>query len=48
MITVFILLAVAAFICTIGSAARPAYVPLWIAVLLICIMELLRSIPLGK
>jgi len=48
MLTVMIILAVAAFICTVASAARPASVPLWVGVILLCIIELLRALPLGK
>jgi hypothetical protein len=43
-LTVFLLLALVAFIVTIASAMGKA--PLWIAVLLLCIIELLREIPL--
>jgi hypothetical protein len=46
LLTVFVLLAVAAFIVTIVSAVRPW--PLWPAVLLLSLIELLRAIPLGK
>jgi hypothetical protein len=47
MLTVMLLLAVAAFACTVASAAgyRP---PLWVAVLLLCVLELLRALPLGR
>ena len=50
MLTVFLLLAIAAFICTVLAGAgwpatRPT--PLWIAVLLLCLIELLRVLPLG-
>lgn len=48
MLTVFIILALSAFICAIASAARPEKVPLWVAVMLLCIIELLRDLPLGK
>jgi hypothetical protein len=48
MITVFICLAIAAFICVIAAAARPASVPLWVGVLLLCVIELLRCMPLGR
>ena len=47
MLTVQFLLAIGAFICTLVSAAV-GRVPLWVAVLLLCIIELLRTIPLGK
>ena len=43
--TVLLLLALAAFLCTIASALN--YTPLWIAVLLVCVMELLRVMPMG-
>ena len=46
MLTVFIILALAAFIVTIASAIGKA--PLWVAVIILCLMELLRVIPLGK
>ena len=47
MITVFLLLAVSAFIVTILDALGKA--PLWIAVLLLCVIELLRAaVPLGR
>jgi hypothetical protein len=45
-LTIFVLLAVAAFIITIISAVRPW--PLWPGVLLLCIIELLRALPLGR
>lgn len=44
-LTVFLVLALTAFICTIASALN--YVPLWIAVLLLCVIELLRAMPMG-
>jgi len=46
MLTVFVLLAVAAFVVTIVSAVRPW--PLWPAVLLLALIELLRALPLGR
>jgi len=46
MVTVIGFLVVVAFLCTIASAyGRP---PLWVPVLLLCIIELLRILPLGK
>jgi hypothetical protein len=47
MLTVFVLLAVASFVCTVASAAW-GRVPLWVSVLLLCVLELLRSVPLGR
>jgi len=46
MLTVMIILAVAAFVATVVSAMGKC--PLWIAVTLLCIIELLRVLPLGK
>ena len=46
MLTVFLLLAVAAFVITIASAMGKA--PLWVAVIILCLIELLRALPLGK
>lgn len=46
MLTVFIILVLAAFIVTVANAAGKA--PLWIAVLILCIIELLRVVPLGN
>lgn len=43
--TVFLILALAAFIVTILSAMGKC--PLWIAVVLLCVIELLRALPLG-
>jgi hypothetical protein len=45
-LTVLLLVALAAFIVTIASALNKA--PLWIAVLLLAICELLRALPLGR
>lgn len=46
MITVLLLLAVAAFVIAILSAIGKA--PLWVAVILLCVAELLRALPLGR
>lgn len=46
MLTVFLLLALAAFICAILDALGKC--PLWIAVVLLAIIELMRALPLGK
>lgn len=46
MLTVFLLLALSAFVVTIASAMGRA--PLWVAVLILTLMELLRAIPLGR
>ncbi len=46
MLTVMICLVAAAFICTIVSALGRC--PLWVAVLLLCVVEMIRVLPLGK
>ena len=48
MLTVMVILAIAAFVCVIASAVRPAKVPLWVGCIILCIIELLRVLPLGK
>lgn len=45
MLTVFAVITVAAFIVTVLSAIGEA--PLWVAVLLLCVIELLRVLPRG-
>jgi hypothetical protein len=46
LLTVIGFLVVAAFICTIVSALGKC--PLWVGVILLCIIELVRILPLGK
>lgn len=46
MLTVLLILAIAAFVMTVGTAMGK--VPLWAAVLLLSLLELLRALPLGK
>jgi hypothetical protein len=46
MLTVLVLLAVASFIVTIVAAMNRC--PLWPAVLLLAVAELLRALPLGR
>ena len=46
MLTVFIILAITAFIAAIVSAAGKC--PLWVAVVILCLIELLRALPLGR
>jgi hypothetical protein len=48
MLTVFLILALTAFIVTIASAVSPPRVPLWVAVLILTVIELLRALPLGR
>jgi ABC-type phosphate/phosphonate transport system permease subunit len=47
MLTVFLLLALAAFVCTVLAAANYPP-PLWVAVLMLTLIELLRALPLGR
>lgn len=44
--TVILILVIAAFVCAIASALGKC--PLWISVLLLCVAELLHSLPVGK
>jgi hypothetical protein len=46
MLTVLLVIAIAAFGVTIASAMGKC--PLWIAVLLLCVIELIRNLPLGR
>lgn len=47
MLTVQLLLGLAALVCTLVHAAM-GRCPLWVAVLLLSIIELLRAVPLGR
>ena len=46
LITVFMILAIGAFVLTLLAAINR--VPLWIAVVILCLIELLRALPLGR
>lgn len=46
MLTVFLLLAIVAFACTIANAIGKC--PIWVPVLLLCVIELLRALPVGR
>jgi hypothetical protein len=46
MLTVIGIIVISAFICTIISALGKC--PLWIAVVLLCVVELLQVLPLGR
>lgn len=46
MMTVTLLLAIAAFVAAILSAV--GWAPLWVSVILLCIAELLRTMPVGR
>ncbi len=47
MITVLLILVLAAFVCVIAAAVW-SRVPLWVAVVLLCMVELLRVLPVGR
>ena len=44
-LSVSVLLVLAAFLCTIAAAINPPRVPLWIAVLLLVVLELVHLLP---
>lgn len=46
MLSVLLILAICAFIAAMIAAIGKA--PLWVAVMLLCVMELLRALPLGR
>ena len=46
MLTIFLILAVIALVCTISAILNKA--PLYVAVLILVLMELLRALPLGR
>lgn len=46
MFTVIICLVVAAFICTIVAAMGKC--PVWVPMLLLCVVELVRIMPVGR
>ena len=46
MLTVLLILAIAAFVVAVLSAISKA--PLWVSVVILCVIELLRQLPLGR
>jgi uncharacterized protein (DUF983 family) len=46
MLTVTIVLALAALIAAVAAAMNRA--PLWVSVIILCLLEMLRSLPLGR
>ena len=48
MLTIFVVLALAALIIAITSAVKPAWSILWVAVVLLAIIELIRVLPVGR
>ena len=47
-ITILMVLAIAASVCLVVHVLKRDKVPLWVAVALLCLMELLRTLPLGR
>ncbi len=48
LITILMFLAIAASVCLVVHVLQPEKVPLWVAVALLCLIELLRTLPLGR
>jgi hypothetical protein len=46
MLTVFLILALSAFVCAIAEAMGKC--PSWVPVIILCLIELLRCVPLGR
>lgn len=46
LLTVFLILALTAFICTVLVAMGKC--PVWVPLVILCVIELLRDLPLGK
>ena len=46
MLTVFVVLAIVALILAVTSAT--GHTPLWAAVIVLCVLELVRALPLGR
>jgi hypothetical protein len=47
-ITILLSLAIAASVCLVGHVLRRDAFPLWVPVALLCLIELLRTLPLGR
>ena len=47
-ITILMFLAIAASVCVVVHVLKRDKVPLWVAVALLCVIELLRTLPLGR
>jgi hypothetical protein len=45
MLTIELVLVLAAFLVTLGAAVNPPRVPLWVAVLLLIVADLVRILP---
>jgi len=48
LMTILMFLAIAACVCLVVHVLKPDKVPLWVAVALLCLIELLRTLPLGR
>lgn len=46
MLTVFVILALSAFVLALVAAVGRC--PLWVSVVVLCVLELLRALPLGR
>jgi hypothetical protein len=47
-ITLLMLLAIAASACLVVHVLKRDKVPLWVVVALLCVIELLRTLPMGR
>lgn len=45
MLTVMVILVIAAFVCAIANAVSPPHCPLWVSIILLCVIELLQVLP---
>jgi hypothetical protein len=48
LITILMFLAIAVAVCLVVHLLTRDKVPLWVAVALLCVIELLRTLPLGR
>ena len=48
LITILMFLAIAASVCLVVHVLKPDRLPLWVAAALLCVIELLRTLPLGR
>lgn len=45
MLTIYVVLALAALIIAIVAAVKPSWAILWVSVVLLCVIELMRVLP---
>lgn len=48
LMTILMFLTIAACVCLVVHVLKRDKVPLWVAVALLCLIELLRTLPLGR